>query len=254
MLGASAGLGVQILLPKILQDFLPYEVEFFISWSAVAKGMGAGLVISLLFTLLPLLAVRDVSPLVALRSAFADYSEAVRGELAIFEAAAASRRRYGAQAIRQYIISKTDSVSDLLEVAVLLKEGQQWLDHARQSELVAWSLEQQLQALFEKPQDSVGGYRQIMMDQLFGDMLASRLEELEQKENPPFLRVGAGRGLFPAPRTKDEAVLQALVPNGGVTRGLDALVTEQCAKGIVHVGPSDEPVPIVVADLVSKMA
>lgn len=35
---------------------------------------------------------------------------------------------------------------------------------------------------------------------------------------------------------------------------IDALVTEQCAKGIVHVGHSDEPVPIVVADLVSEMA
>ena len=59
----------------------------------------------------------------ALRSAFADYSELTRGELAIFEAAAAAHRRLGPAAIRQYVISKTDSVSDLLEVAVLLKEA-----------------------------------------------------------------------------------------------------------------------------------
>jgi phosphoenolpyruvate carboxylase len=58
----------------------------------------------------------------ALRSAFASYSELLRGELAIFEAAAATRRRLGSDAIRQYVISKTDNVSDLLEVAVLLKE------------------------------------------------------------------------------------------------------------------------------------
>ncbi|HYE93771.1 MAG TPA: phosphoenolpyruvate carboxylase [Terriglobales bacterium] len=58
----------------------------------------------------------------ALRSAFADYSELARGELAIFEAAAAIRKRLGPDAIRQYVISKTASVSDLLEVAVLLKE------------------------------------------------------------------------------------------------------------------------------------
>jgi phosphoenolpyruvate carboxylase len=57
-----------------------------------------------------------------LRSAFARYSELAQGELAIFEAAAAARRRHGPAAIRQYVISKTDSVSDLLEVAVLLKE------------------------------------------------------------------------------------------------------------------------------------
>jgi phosphoenolpyruvate carboxylase len=58
----------------------------------------------------------------ALRSTFADYSELARGELAIFEAAAAAHRRLGPEAIRQYVISKTDDVSDLLEVAVLLKE------------------------------------------------------------------------------------------------------------------------------------
>jgi phosphoenolpyruvate carboxylase len=57
-----------------------------------------------------------------LRSAFGRYSELVRGELAIFEAAAAARRRLGPGSIRQYVISKTASVSDLLEVAVLLKE------------------------------------------------------------------------------------------------------------------------------------
>jgi len=58
----------------------------------------------------------------ALRSAFANYSDTARGELAIFEAAAGVHRRLGRDAIRQYVISKADSVSDLLEVAVLLKE------------------------------------------------------------------------------------------------------------------------------------
>jgi phosphoenolpyruvate carboxylase len=58
----------------------------------------------------------------ALRSRFARYSELARGELAILEVAAAIHGRLGADAIRQYVISKTDNVSDLLEVAVLLKE------------------------------------------------------------------------------------------------------------------------------------
>jgi phosphoenolpyruvate carboxylase len=57
-----------------------------------------------------------------LRSKFARYSELARGELEIFEAAAEMHARLGRNAIRQYVISKTDSVSDLLEVAVLLKE------------------------------------------------------------------------------------------------------------------------------------
>ena len=59
----------------------------------------------------------------ALRSMFAKYSELAQGELAIFEAAAAVHDRLGPDAIRQYVISKTDSVSDLLEVGVLLKEA-----------------------------------------------------------------------------------------------------------------------------------
>jgi zinc protease len=78
-------------------------------------------------------------------------------------------------------------------------------------------------------QGSVGGYRDLMLDQLFGSMLDARLDELSQRENPPFFRAAAERRLFPTPRTKDEAVLQALVSNDGVSRGLDALVTElQC--------------------------
>jgi putative ABC transport system permease protein len=63
---------VQLTLPHLLAGLLPFEVNFFVAWSAVARGMGAGLVICLLFTMLPLLAVRRVSPLVALRSAFAE--------------------------------------------------------------------------------------------------------------------------------------------------------------------------------------
>ena len=75
-------------------------------------------------------------------------------------------------------------------------------------------------------QGTVGGYRDIMLDQLFAAMFGSRLDELSQSANPPFLRAAAARGLFPAPRTKDEAALQALVSNGGVAKGLDALITE----------------------------
>ena len=75
-------------------------------------------------------------------------------------------------------------------------------------------------------QGSVGGYRQIMLDQLFANMLGDRLDEVSKGANPPFLRAVAARGLFPTARTRDEAILQALVSNDGVTLGLDALVTE----------------------------
>ncbi|MDB6126188.1 MAG: hypothetical protein JWM35_84 [Verrucomicrobia bacterium] len=72
LLGAVLGVAVQFILPVVLKDFLPFQVELFISWVALAKGATAGLVICLLFTLLPLLTVRRVSPLVALRSALGE--------------------------------------------------------------------------------------------------------------------------------------------------------------------------------------
>jgi phosphoenolpyruvate carboxylase len=57
-----------------------------------------------------------------LASPWLDYSEETRGELAIFRAARAAHLRYGKAAVPNCIISKTDDVSDILEVAVLAKE------------------------------------------------------------------------------------------------------------------------------------
>lgn len=51
------------------------------------------------------------------------YSDETEGELAIFRTARRAHQRYGRAAIRHCIISKTDDVSDLLELAVLLKEA-----------------------------------------------------------------------------------------------------------------------------------
>ncbi|MFT6589484.1 MAG: phosphoenolpyruvate carboxylase [Rhodoferax sp.] len=57
-----------------------------------------------------------------LRVMGAIYSAHSQSELAIFEAAKVMRERFGAQAIRHYIISHTETVSDLLEVLLLQKE------------------------------------------------------------------------------------------------------------------------------------
>ena len=51
-----------------------------------------------------------------------DYSEETADELAMLRIVADAHRRYGAQSVPHYVISKADSVSDILEVAVLLKE------------------------------------------------------------------------------------------------------------------------------------
>ncbi len=73
--GCLLGLGVQLILPRIVADFLPIEVDFGLSWTAMAIGFGVGVGVTLLFALLPLLTVRKVSPLRALRSAFDEKKE-----------------------------------------------------------------------------------------------------------------------------------------------------------------------------------
>ena len=63
--------------------------------------------------------LRDARPL---RVPGASYSEHTQSELAIFQSARDLRESFGAQAIRHYIISHTETVSDLLEVLLLQKE------------------------------------------------------------------------------------------------------------------------------------
>ena len=63
--------------------------------------------------------LNDARPL---RVPGADYSEHAVSELAIFETAQRMLRTFGKQAIRHYIISHTETVSDLLEVLLLQKE------------------------------------------------------------------------------------------------------------------------------------
>jgi len=63
--------------------------------------------------------LNDARPL---RVVAAEYSAQTQGELAIFETARAARAKFGREAIRHYIISHTETVSDLLEVLLLQKE------------------------------------------------------------------------------------------------------------------------------------
>lgn len=63
--------------------------------------------------------LRETRPLV---SPWMHYSAETEKELAILRAAATGRRRYGAQAVVQSIVSHTETLSDLLEVLVLQQE------------------------------------------------------------------------------------------------------------------------------------
>ncbi|MBN2970813.1 phosphoenolpyruvate carboxylase [Roseomonas aeriglobus] len=58
-----------------------------------------------------------------LTSPYATYSDETASELAIVHAAAEAQAKYGRACIRQYIVSMGQSVSDLLEIHLLLKEA-----------------------------------------------------------------------------------------------------------------------------------
>src|SRR6185295_6527831 len=58
-----------------------------------------------------------------LRVPDAPYSERAEAELAVVAAAARAQRRFGGQVVSKYIISHCESVSDLLETGVLLREA-----------------------------------------------------------------------------------------------------------------------------------
>jgi putative ABC transport system permease protein len=70
IIGAILGTVIQQFLPAVLKDFLPVAITTSVSWSAIAQGIGLGMIISALFALLPLISIRNVSPLNTLRLSF----------------------------------------------------------------------------------------------------------------------------------------------------------------------------------------
>src|SRR6478672_8707846 len=65
--GALFGIGIQLLLPRVLADFLPVDVRITLEPAAVGMGLLVGLWVALVFALRPLIALRNVSPLQTLR-------------------------------------------------------------------------------------------------------------------------------------------------------------------------------------------
>ena len=66
-LGVVLGVAIQFALPHAIGDFLPVNVAVALEWQAIGAGLGIGAWVALLFALRPLLALRTVSPLQALR-------------------------------------------------------------------------------------------------------------------------------------------------------------------------------------------
>jgi putative ABC transport system permease protein len=69
--GSLLGLGLARLttyvVPRYLAARLPFNVEFGLTWPAVLQGLGIGLLIALLFSILPLLEIRQIKPILVLR-------------------------------------------------------------------------------------------------------------------------------------------------------------------------------------------
>ena len=70
VLGGWLGLLIQSTLPKVMADFIPFTFQFHTAWLAIGRAMSIGFGICLMFSLLPLLTVRRVSPLAAIRISF----------------------------------------------------------------------------------------------------------------------------------------------------------------------------------------
>ena len=70
IIGSVLGSLVQHLLPLIFKDFLPISISTDISWMAIGQGILLGVIISVLFALLPLIAIRNISPLNTLRISY----------------------------------------------------------------------------------------------------------------------------------------------------------------------------------------
>ena len=67
VLGAALGVVIQQILPFLITDFLPVELQLFLSWPSILVGTAVGVLVTLLFAGLPLVDLTQISPLQTLR-------------------------------------------------------------------------------------------------------------------------------------------------------------------------------------------
>ncbi len=89
--GVILGSAVQFALPVVFRGLLPFPIHVEFSFVVAARAAAAGIGISLVFALLPLLAVRRVSPLVAIRAAYESAAAGIDwARVAVFASIAAT--------------------------------------------------------------------------------------------------------------------------------------------------------------------
>jgi len=85
----------------------------------------------------------------------------------------------------------------------------------------------QVALLYKQPLGEEGtleAYRRSLVEGLYNGILNSRLFELTQQAEPPFAFGGSGQGRLV--RSGEIYQLVAMVPEGGIARGMEALLTE----------------------------
>ncbi|MCA6372623.1 MAG: FtsX-like permease family protein [Cytophagales bacterium] len=70
IVGSGLGVVIHQSIPFVFQEYIPLKLQFAISWRAIGEGVILGAIVSVLFTLLPLVSVRFVPPLTVLRADF----------------------------------------------------------------------------------------------------------------------------------------------------------------------------------------
>jgi putative ABC transport system permease protein len=65
--GAALGIALQFMLPRVIGAAIPFPIRVAVEWRVAITGMLLGAWVSLVFALLPLLSVRAITPLRALR-------------------------------------------------------------------------------------------------------------------------------------------------------------------------------------------
>ncbi len=79
-------------------------------------------------------------------------------------------------------------------------------------------------AIAARDQTTIGAYRQQTAERVVSGLLSARLGELSQKPDAPFLAAGTNRSLFVS--AAEMTSMTAVVPDGGVEKGLAALFAE----------------------------
>lgn len=68
IIGSLLGIGIQQVLPFFIKDLVPFDIGFTLSWNSLLMGLAIGTLVSVLFSILPLISVRFVPPLTVLRA------------------------------------------------------------------------------------------------------------------------------------------------------------------------------------------